>query len=156
MKRLLQLAATAALFVVLVGCSAAADGEADDEAIEAVPADWVEAALALDRDLETISSQAFTKRDDPQAVTEWTAWADEWSERQRRLQRQCQEASQSDTLSAQDKAACEAIGFMRDKLTAYRDLIAKPGNERQMDLRKENLEIARDLVNQALDRAIGD
>lgn len=116
--------------------------------------DWVETAFALDRELEVTSSAAFGRRADPAAREEWAKWAEDWEARRRDAWRACNAAARAGRLSERQGAACEAIDVMDDVLRAYRDLITDPtGNARLEDLRKENLELARRLVNEALDRA---
>lgn len=120
----------------------------------AAKTDWVELAFALNQELESMSARAFMDRHDHFVVERWSTWAEDWESRQREAWRTCRAAADAGRLSERQGAACEAIDAMDDVLRAYRDLIMDPtGNARLEDLRKENLELARRLVNDALDRA---
>lgn len=146
-----SLIVAAAIGLTGVGIHANAH-QVDVEAAAAV--DWVSAALDLQEEMETKSAQAYPYRSDHFVRERWSEWAKDWEARQRDADRRCSAAARAEKLDSRQKAACEAIGAMIDVLRAHRSLIADASdNPRVEDLRKENLRLARDVVNQALARA---
>lgn len=141
-----------AAIIGLLGVGVYADAHSR-EIDAAATVNWLGEALTLQRELETQSSPAYTRRHDPAVREQWSEWAVDWERRQREAERLCKAAARNGRLTASQEAACDAIVALDDVFDAYQDLIMDTDpTPRQVQLRKERLELSRRIVNQALSR----